>query len=60
STLFDVSLQCHIYTVQTICRQKLCTVTVGNVIPEDAVPSYCAYWDPHMCLLAIGTTKFHL
>ena len=37
STVFSESLQCHIYTIQTICRQKLCTVTVRNVIPEDAL-----------------------
>ncbi|XP_052549466.1 immunoglobulin kappa light chain-like isoform X1 [Tympanuchus pallidicinctus] len=45
----DESFQRHRYRIQTISGQNLCTLTIRNVIPDDAATYYCAYWDPHMC-----------
>ncbi|OXB54652.1 hypothetical protein ASZ78_003484 [Callipepla squamata] len=43
----DGSFQRQRYRIQTTSRQKLCTLTIRNVIPEDSATYYCAYWDPH-------------
>ncbi|POI19690.1 hypothetical protein CIB84_016565 [Bambusicola thoracicus] len=43
----DESFQRHRYSIQTISRQKLCTLTIRNVIPDDAATYYCAYYDSH-------------
>ena len=46
-TEVDASFQRHRYRIQTISTQRLCTLTIRNVIPDDAATYYCAYWDPH-------------
>uniref|UniRef100_A0A669QX27 Ig-like domain-containing protein n=1 Tax=Phasianus colchicus TaxID=9054 RepID=A0A669QX27_PHACC len=41
----DEGFQRHRYMIQTISRQKLCTLTIRNLILDDAATYYCAYWD---------------
>ncbi|NXJ10751.1 IGL1 protein, partial [Odontophorus gujanensis] len=44
ATVVDDSLQRHRYMIQTVSRQKLCILTIRNVLPDDAASYYCAYW----------------
>nr|AAB92274.1 T-cell receptor gamma chain Vg2-Jg1 [Gallus gallus] len=50
-TKVNESFQRHRYRIQTIPTQRLCTLTIRNVIPDDAATYYCAYWDPRRILL---------
>uniref|UniRef100_A0A8C2T1W9 Ig-like domain-containing protein n=1 Tax=Coturnix japonica TaxID=93934 RepID=A0A8C2T1W9_COTJA len=46
-TFQDEGFQRHRYRIQTISGQKICTLTIRNIILDDAATYYCAYWDPH-------------
>ncbi|XP_065608824.1 immunoglobulin kappa light chain-like [Cyrtonyx montezumae] len=47
ATVVDDSFQRHRYMIQTVSRQKLCILTIRNVLPDDAASYYCAYWDEY-------------
>ncbi|XP_074006406.1 immunoglobulin kappa light chain-like [Numenius arquata] len=40
----DEGFQAHRYRVEKVSSQKLCILTINNVIPDDTATYYCAYW----------------
>ncbi|OXB54354.1 hypothetical protein ASZ78_008227, partial [Callipepla squamata] len=56
ATVVDDSFQKHRYMIQTVSRQKLCILTIRNVLPDDAASYYCAYWVPHYDSSPVITT----
>ncbi|KFP35206.1 T-cell receptor gamma chain C region 1, partial [Chlamydotis macqueenii] len=40
----DASFQAHRYSVDKISSQKLCILTIKDVVPDDTATYYCAYW----------------
>ncbi|XP_021241540.1 TCR gamma alternate reading frame protein [Numida meleagris] len=51
----DENFQRNRYMMQTVSRQKLCTLTIRNVIPDDAATYYCAYWTHYEKIFGSGT-----
>ncbi|NXE09935.1 IGL1 protein, partial [Lophotis ruficrista] len=43
----DAGFQAHRYNVEKISSQKLCILTINDVIPDDTATYYCAYWPRH-------------
>ncbi|XP_055563235.1 immunoglobulin kappa light chain isoform X2 [Falco cherrug] len=43
----DGGFQAHRYTVEKFPSQKLCTLTIKDITPDDAATYYCAYWYRH-------------
>ncbi|NXI89308.1 IGL1 protein, partial [Psophia crepitans] len=50
-TIVDDGFQAHRYMVEKVSGQKLCVLTINNVIPEDSATYYCAYWQSHCGLV---------
>ncbi|NWS77193.1 IGL1 protein, partial [Crotophaga sulcirostris] len=47
----DDAFQASRYTVENFSRQKLCILTMHNIIPDDTATYYCAYWRSHCALV---------
>ncbi|NWS60494.1 IGK protein, partial [Chunga burmeisteri] len=43
----DEGFQAHRYMVERLSNQKVCILTINNVIPDDTATYYCAYWHIH-------------
>ncbi|XP_052652493.1 immunoglobulin kappa light chain-like [Harpia harpyja] len=43
----DDGFQAHRYIVEKVSRQKLCILTINDIIPDDTATYYCAYWRSH-------------
>ena len=46
-TRADKSFQGRTYTVETVSDQKMCTLIIKSIVPDDTATYYCAYWDSH-------------
>ncbi|NWX44512.1 TRGC1 protein, partial [Steatornis caripensis] len=47
SKVVDDGFQEHRYQVEKVSRQKMCILTINDVIPDDTATYYCAYWHSH-------------
>ncbi|NXJ53671.1 IGK protein, partial [Spizaetus tyrannus] len=43
----DDGFQADRYIVEKVTRQKLCILTINEIIPDDTATYYCAYWRSH-------------
>ncbi|XP_029865241.1 TCR gamma alternate reading frame protein isoform X2 [Aquila chrysaetos chrysaetos] len=43
----DDGFQADRYFVEKVSRQKLCILTINDIIPDDTATYYCAYWHTH-------------
>ncbi|CAM9201193.1 unnamed protein product [Bubo scandiacus] len=43
----ESGFQADRYMVEKVPRQKMCILTINDVIPDDSATYYCAYWDSH-------------
>ncbi|KFV40634.1 T-cell receptor gamma chain C region 1, partial [Gavia stellata] len=43
----DEGFQAHRYRVEKLSNQKLCTLTINDITPDDTATYYCAYWYSH-------------
>ncbi|KAM6410088.1 LOW QUALITY PROTEIN: immunoglobulin kappa light chain-like [Pluvialis apricaria] len=55
TTTVDEGFQAHRYRVEKVSRQKLCILTINDVIPDDTATYYCAYWDLYYKVFGTGT-----
>ncbi|NXQ86802.1 IGK protein, partial [Nyctibius grandis] len=51
----DDGFQAYRYLVEKVSSQKLCVLTINDVIPDDTATYYCAYWHSHR---VIAKTSF--
>uniref|UniRef100_A0A8C0FEP8 Ig-like domain-containing protein n=1 Tax=Bubo bubo TaxID=30461 RepID=A0A8C0FEP8_BUBBB len=47
SKVVDDGFQEYRYMAEKVPRQKMCILTINDVIPDDSATYYCAYWDIH-------------
>uniref|UniRef100_A0A8C0FHX4 Ig-like domain-containing protein n=1 Tax=Bubo bubo TaxID=30461 RepID=A0A8C0FHX4_BUBBB len=47
SKVVDDGFQEYRYMAEKVPRQKMCILTINDVIPDDSATYYCAYWDSH-------------
>ncbi|XP_066848315.1 uncharacterized protein [Anser cygnoides] len=47
TTKADKSFQGHKYAVERVSDQKICTLIIKSIVPDDTATYYCAYWEPH-------------
>ncbi|XP_069625988.1 T-cell receptor gamma alternate reading frame protein [Haliaeetus albicilla] len=43
----EEGFQAHRYLVEKVSHQKLCVLTINDIIPDDTATYYCAYWRSH-------------
>uniref|UniRef100_A0A8C8AWN8 Ig-like domain-containing protein n=1 Tax=Otus sunia TaxID=257818 RepID=A0A8C8AWN8_9STRI len=47
SKVVDDGFQGYRYMAERVPGQKMCILTINDVIPDDSATYYCAYWDSH-------------
>uniref|UniRef100_A0A493TU69 Immunoglobulin V-set domain-containing protein n=1 Tax=Anas platyrhynchos platyrhynchos TaxID=8840 RepID=A0A493TU69_ANAPP len=45
--ILDESFQGRTYTIERASKQKICTLIIKSIVPDDTATYYCAYVDPH-------------
>uniref|UniRef100_A0A8B9V0Q9 Immunoglobulin V-set domain-containing protein n=1 Tax=Anas zonorhyncha TaxID=75864 RepID=A0A8B9V0Q9_9AVES len=47
TTAVDESFQSRTYTIERVAKQKICTLIIKSIVPDDTATYYCAYWYSH-------------